>query len=369
MSLASPNYLLWFVFVLLLVGLGAAALSLFRRPAKAARRSRRSGDMLLERLQQANAQLSDVVQRENQALKAVTDLPEGVGPLQAERALREATQGWSVHDRQALMLHGWEVQKRPQALAALAGLALADLPDTHSLTIPMLYRALNEGAPPLLGQLVDTFEDRWDALDRLFQSHGIAVLMERAAGRIGETNPDIALRLVAMAERILPRALDNLKEALRSCIADLNEREEGNVLTVAGELAQRCPPRFPELAQQAHAALDGMAGIEAQTIAHLRLDQAILHHFHDAMAGLRGFDFDGALDRLCKAIMAENPATSQAAAGIAADLLSDYFYDRETYRAQLRAALDHAIEQHGLSSDHDWLATELDESNGDMDPS
>lgn len=351
-----PSFILWMTLLLPMLALGAVLFWQARRDRQRIAARRGSGDMLLDRLKEANGQLSAVVQAENEVIHPISLLPEDVPPLEAAQVLRDAMPEATEEHQQTLMLHAWEVQKRPQALVALAGLALADLTDDAAI---LFRRALKDGGPALLDQLASALDARRDRLDGWLENGKLLVGLERAALRIGQQAPDVAAHLRASAFGLEPRCRELMLHRLRRQIA-LREADAALPLEkMAGELAVYCLPRFPELAAEAHAALDRHAGPEGDR-AHIWFDKAVLHNFYDLPGGLDNFDFDAALDRLCRGLVSADAETSQFAALHAADQLSDYFYDSDTYRVALRRALDQAAVQHPFTPSYDWLAQEVD---------
>ncbi|GEM_PF-2366123 len=353
-----PALPLWLLLTLPLLVTFLLVAWVSKRDRKRAAFRRATGDMLLEQLQQANATVSAYVKAEKDAIHSVAVLPETVGPLEAEAILRAAMPTSSIYDRHALMLHAWEVQKRPQALAALAGMALVDLENPPNIARSTFWRALNEGGPVLLEQIASVLGEHRDQLDNWLSTGGLIVSLELAAGRIETQAPEVAAHLRAMALALEPRCRELMLSNVRFQIETL-EDEAAWPEKMAGDLAPYCLPRFPELAAEVHAALGRHEGVEWGR-AHIWFDKAVLHRFYDRPGALDHFDFDAALGRLCAGLVSVDAETSRFAAEQAADLLSDYFFDREDYYARLRLSLAEAAVLHPFTPSHEWLAKELD---------
>jgi tetratricopeptide (TPR) repeat protein len=321
---------------------------------------RDTGDMLLDRLKNANAQISRVVKAENDAIVSIAMLSDDVDLIEAELVLRSAMPGSSLHDRQALMLHAWEVQRRPQALAVLAGMALADLENTYSSLGPAFRTALKVGSPALLDQIASALDQRRDALDN-WLCLSLPFYLAQAAQRIEQDTPVIAARVQSLADCLTPRWRELQMAKLRFEIQQWEERDDQHALEMAGALAELALPRFPELVAEVHAALDRHMEPEWER-AHAWFDKAVIHRFYDLPIGLEGFDFNAAVKRLAGGIMSGDATVSQFVAEQAADFLGDSFIDAPYHRRQLQEALDAAICLHGLNPNYEWLDDELDPS-------
>ncbi|MBJ3783549.1 hypothetical protein [Devosia sediminis] len=356
---ASANYFVWILIAVVAVAVAAALLWSLGRRAKTLIAPVAGQATLTDRLQQANEQLAAVISAENQALLSVTTLPDDVGPLEAEAALRAATPDWSMHDRQVLMLQAWEVQRRPQALAALAGLPLANPEKSFGLLTGTILRALRDGGPSLLAQIDEAINAHFIALDTMMNGGGVAVGLERAAERVRAEAPDVAAALETTVRRIWPRLRGRLLAVLRIKIEEWEDREPLEPREMAGALAQYSWPRMPELMAEVHMALDRHDGPEWDR-AHLWYDKAVLHRYHDVEGALAGFNKDAAVERLASGIMSADAETSRFAAETAADLLGDYFFDDPRQFAALQGALDWARGVHEVTPDHKWLAEQLD---------
>ncbi|UYO00946.1 MAG: hypothetical protein KIT02_07020 [Devosia sp.] len=321
-----------------------------RRAEKARQRTRATGDMLLTRLQDANAKLSAAVASEHAVMAAMSLLPETVGPREALDRLRAEAPDRSEHDYQALMLHGWEVQRRPQALAALAGLALLGKTNMS----PMLWRALKDGAAPLLDQIATGIEAGFATIPPTVKTSGLPVTLRDAAARVEVDAPAVADRLRRVADEV---TVPIRKQAFDSLLFAIERQEDAgdvDLKTRVGELAKQCWPGFAELGEHVHALIDQHDANEALS-AHIWFDKAVLHHFYDAPHGLDGFDAGAAVERLCAGLVSPDAGVSDFSAVQAADLIGDYFFDSPEHHARLQTALDQAVWLHGPSANYDWL--------------
>ncbi len=359
MSLLSlpPQSGLWLVALLPLAVVIVLIVWVTLRDRKKWAYRQQTGDMLLDRLQQANAQLSAVVKAETDAIQSIAVLPEDIDPLEAERVLRAAMPDSSFHDRRALMQHAWEGKKLPQALVAIAGMALADLENTYARLNLLFRAALKEGSPALLDHIARELGQKREGLDNWIML-SLPFELERAAQRVSAKTPDVATRVRGLAEELTPRWRELLMDRLRFEIGQWEDRDDLEPLDMAAGLAKSCLPRFPELATAAHAALGRHEGAEWEK-AHVWLDKAILHHFYDVPVGLDGFDYDGAVQRLCDGIGSSNADVSLFYALHGADMLGDVFFDTPDHYDALQTALDRAVSLHGSNPTYEWLEKEL----------
>ncbi|SMQ70276.1 hypothetical protein SAMN06295905_1862 [Devosia lucknowensis] len=363
---AAPNALLLIAFAILATAFVVALLGFLGRRARPAVAPAGVSATLSDRFEAANSRLAEVISKENNALLAVTTLPEDVGPMEAEAALRAATPDWSMHDRQVLMLQAWEVQRRPQALAALAGLPLANPDKSFAMLNGTLVRALRDGEPALLGQIAEAIDARFDALGALADAGGIVVTMERAAERIRLQAPEVATVLEATMERMWPRTRRQMLAVLRIRIDEWDDERPVDPRGMAEDLAQYSWPRLPELMAEVHEALDKRNGPEWER-AQLWYDKAVLQRYCDVEDALKGFDIGAVVERLAKALMSPDAETSRFAAETAADLIGDYFIENPRHFATLKTALTWAGRTHELTPSHEWLAQSLDPTDAGED--
>lgn len=362
MSLALSPETLLFLAMLALVAVVALVSWAMRRDRKKWTYRQQTGDMLLDRLKAANLQVAAVVKAENDAIQSVGVLPEEVDPLEAERVLRAAMPDSSFHDRRALMQHAWEAQKQPQALVALAGMALADLENTYSSLNVQFRTVMKEGSPALLGHIALGLDRRRHQIDNWLRVAGLPLQLELAASRIAGEAPDVAERLRSLAQSLLPRWGELLMQKLRLEVGNWEEKEDVSPLEMAVALAQSSLPRFPELVAEVHAALDRHEGPQWDK-AHAWFDKAVLHRFYDLPIGLRGFDRDAAIERFADGIMSSDAEVSRFIAEQAADLLGDGFFDAPHHGDALQGALDWAVGLHGTNPTYEWLEAELNAPN------
>jgi len=346
-------------FVALVAAILVWAFRMRLRPRRSG--SRPSRPPILDRLQAANAEIAAAVAAEQAVVAAIGALPETVAPGKAERRLRELTPGdnprHNIRNRYLLMVHGWESQRKPQMLAALAGLALADASGRFLELDEALRRSTDEGGAVLVGQIATELATRQDELERWLKTGGVLLQLERAAARFGKADPEAAARIASAIAAFRPRMLELTTATLRWHIAHWEEKEPLEPEKMAEALAPYCLPRFPELAAEAHAALSRHHGPEWDR-AHVRFDYALIGHFRD-FGGLEGFDFAAAFERLCDAIMSPEAPVSSMAASTATSLLDDHYHDGPEQRLRLHAALDWAGGVHGESYAYRWLAEQL----------
>lgn len=316
---------------------------------------------ILDQLRAANAGIAAAVAAERAIVAAIGALPETVTPGEAERRLRELTPGdnprHDILNRYHLMVRGWEIQRKPQMLAALAGMALADASGRFLELDEALRRSIDEGTAGLVGEIATELAKRQEELERWLKTGGVLLQLERAAARVGKTDPGVAQDIASAIAAFKPRMLELTMATLRWHIAHWEEKEPLEPQRMAEGLAQYCLPRFPQLAKEVHAALSRHQGPEWEC-AHIRFDSAVIYHFRD-FGGLESFDFVAAFDRLWAAIMSRERPVSIMAASTASSLLEDRFYDDPEQRLRLHAALDWACAVHGESYAYEWLAEQL----------
>lgn len=121
MSFVPLPFSSWLILIVPMAAVVGLIAFMTLRDQRKARFRQQTGDMLLDRLMPANDEGSPYLAGENNALQSIALLPEDVAPHEAYAVLCKAMPGSTIYDRQALMLHAWEVQKRPQALAAWRG--------------------------------------------------------------------------------------------------------------------------------------------------------------------------------------------------------------------------------------------------------
>lgn len=353
-----PTAVVW-IFIALVAVILVWAFWVRLRPMRS--RSHPPRPPILDQLRAANAEIAAVVAAEQAIVAAIGALPENVAPGEAERRLRELTPGdnprHDTRNRYLLMVHGWESQRKPQMLAALAGMALADASGRFLDLDEVLRRSIDEGGAVLVGQIATELATRQDELERWLKTGGVLLQLERAVARIGRSDPEIAARVTSAIASFKPRMLELTTATLRWYIAHWEEKEPLEPEKMAEALAPYCLPRFPELAAEAHAALSRRQGPEWDR-AQVRFDSALIYHFRD-FGGLEGFDFEAGLNRLCDAIMSPEASVSSMAASTATSLLDGHFYNGPEHRLRLHAALDWAGNVHGESYAYRWLAEQL----------
>lgn len=312
---------------------------------------------MLDELLAANAKLAAVVSAERAVVAAIDALPDDVPPLEARNLLRQLTPGYAIQDRYILIRHAWETQRSPQALSALAGMALADANGTHAEAVMVLHLALEKGGPVLVGQIAAQLATRQEELARFLRTGGALLQLESAARRFMASDPVIAGGIEDAITRITPRMRAQMLKTLRWYINHWTEEEQMAPEQLAEALVPYCLPRFPELAAAVHTAFARHDGPEWERAA-LRFDRTLIDHFA-GRGGLEGFNVVAANTRLCEAIMSLDASLSEHAACDAARLVGDNFYEEAQFRLALQAAVDWAEGMHGPLPPYQWLANAL----------
>lgn len=307
------------------------------------------GAKTLVLLRHANDVLGIAVMAERNVVTALAALPTDVPPMEAEATLRRLMPDADVYDRHALAMHAWRDQRRPQALAALAGMALRDVGGNRAVPDVSIGMVVDAAGPDLLDHLAGEMESRMPELDRWLQTGGMVVRIERAADRVAQSAPNTASRLRRLAAAMEPRTRQLLRDALRFHIERFEEASPSEFevppdpVAVARALASMCLPRYPELMEEALGALRRKDG-RAWEIAECEFIGCVIREFGERRL-LRGLDVNSAVDRLCAGMASPSPGVSAAAAAVASSLLAEDWFENGPYHRRLHAARDRATER------------------------
>lgn len=271
----------------------------------------------LDLLNNAVAEERNPAEQAALARAALEALADDVDPVEALRQLRRFLPAASGGQLRNMLVDWWQERRRPPVLAALAGLSQEMQPNGRvGLGLETVLRDAGSG---LLSHVASGMERDFAALDELFGTGGILILLEAAAKRVDD--PALATRLQSLAKRVAVRTPEVMLTRMRRLFAEVEaDEEDGSPHGLAIMLRALCMPRFPELMLEAQA-LFALHRETAWRLAAMELDVMVIEQF-GASGQLDGLDFDAVRQRLRDGLVAHDEEVSAAAAEIVLQLVA-----------------------------------------------